>query len=120
MGCAAILAAPFTAPQTTAIRRTARHLTHTQQLTAGRRTVENRSSPHSRRTTMFKSILSFIFCLSMLPTGARADVIPDWGASASTFIAAASRSGPSLILDFAVVHGAMYDAVDAYDGRYEP
>jgi hypothetical protein len=69
---------------------------------------------------MFKSILSFIFCLSMLTTGARADVITDWGASASTFIAAANRSGPSLILDFAVVHGAMYDAVDAYDGRYEP
>jgi hypothetical protein len=53
---------------------------------------------------------------------ARADVVTDWNAIAVQTVAAAvpARPGPSAILDFAVVSVAMHDAIQAFDGRYEP
>jgi hypothetical protein len=52
--------------------------------------------------------------------GANGDAVLDWNAIASTTILAGGRPGPSIILDFAVVHGAVHDAVQAYDQRFEP
>ncbi|HKX62332.1 MAG TPA: vanadium-dependent haloperoxidase [Verrucomicrobiae bacterium] len=51
---------------------------------------------------------------------ARADAVLDWNAIASQTILAGGRPGPSFILDFAVVQGAVHDAVQAYDQRFEP
>jgi hypothetical protein len=52
--------------------------------------------------------------------GANADPVLDWNTIASATIVAGGRPGPSLILDYAVVQGAVHDAVQAYDQRFEP
>ena len=50
-----------------------------------------------------------------------ADVVVDWNAIASQtiFTAVPPRPGPSGILDFAMVHAAMHDAIQAFDKRFE-
>jgi hypothetical protein len=52
----------------------------------------------------------------------RADVVLDWNAIAIQTIGAAvpPRPGPSAILDVAIVHVAMHDAIQAFEGRFEP
>jgi hypothetical protein len=52
----------------------------------------------------------------------RADVVVEWNAIATQAIFAAvpARPGPSAILDLAIVHAAMHDAIQSYDGRFEP
>jgi hypothetical protein len=53
---------------------------------------------------------------------ASADVIADWNVVAGQRIAASTppRRGPSSVLDLAMVHLAMHDAVQAFERRYEP
>jgi hypothetical protein len=46
-------------------------------------------------------------------------VVVDWNIHAGTSIGAGARRGPSGIFDFAMVHAAMHNAVQAYEGRYE-
>ena len=60
-------------------------------------------------------------CLSWAAQG-RADVVLDWNAIAIQTIGAAvpPRPGPSAILDVAVVHVAIHDAIQAFEGRFEP
>lgn len=48
------------------------------------------------------------------------DPVLDWNAIAAQTILAGGRPGPSSIIDFAVVHAAIHDAVQAYDQIYEP
>ena len=57
----------------------------------------------------------------ILSIGVRADVITDWNAIAVSATAVPpGRPGPSMVLDMAAVHGAMYDAVQAIEGDYQP
>ena len=51
---------------------------------------------------------------------ARADAVVDWNIITGQTIPFASRPGGSPALDYAMVHLAIYDAVEAYDGRFEP
>ena len=53
---------------------------------------------------------------------ARADAVVDWNANAVQAVLAAvpPRPGPSAVLDMAMVHTAMYDAVEAIDKRFKP
>ena len=59
-------------------------------------------------------------------TSAYANVVTDWSALAVQCIAvgapplAPSRPGPPGLLDLALVHVAMHDAIQAIEGRYEP
>ena len=56
-----------------------------------------------------------------LPTSVRADAVTDWNAIAVTATGVApGRPGPSMVLDMAAVHGAIYDAVQAIERDYEP
>jgi hypothetical protein len=67
-------------------------------------------------------ILIVCGCLS-LAAPARADAVTVWNAIASQAIAtatAAGRPGPTTFLDFAMVQVAVYDAVQAIEGRYKP
>ena len=50
---------------------------------------------------------------------ARADAVVDWNVIASQAVATAARVGGSAGLDFAMVHVAIHDAVQAYDGRFQ-
>jgi hypothetical protein len=54
--------------------------------------------------------------------GAMADAVTDWNLIAVQTIGAAvpPRPGPSGIIDMAVVHAAVHDAVQGIEGRYEP
>lgn len=68
---------------------------------------------------VLKSFLVICLILSFAPA-AKADAVGDWNAIASQVISAGGRPGPSTLVDFAVVHAAVYDAVQAIDRRYKP
>src|SRR5262245_52999380 len=57
---------------------------------------------------------------------ALADAVADWNAVTAQAIATAAaansppRPGPSAILDYAMVHAAVHDAVQAIEGKFEP
>jgi hypothetical protein len=51
---------------------------------------------------------------------ARADAVVDWNIITGQTIPFAARPGGSPGLDYAMVHAAIHDAVQAYDGRFEP
>jgi hypothetical protein len=57
-----------------------------------------------------------------LASMAKGDVVSDWNAIAvqATLTAGSTRPGPSGVLDIAMVHAAIYDAVQAIEGEYEP
>ncbi len=67
------------------------------------------------------AVLVVCGCLSW-GAPARADVVTDWNAIAAQAIFSATppRGGGSSFLDFAMVHLAMHDAIQAFEGRYEP
>jgi hypothetical protein len=54
------------------------------------------------------------------PSVAHADAVIDWNAQAQTTILAPNPTAHASTLSFAMVHGAVYDAVNAIDRRYEP
>ena len=55
------------------------------------------------------------------PAVARADTVTDWNVNASNALFNTAAQAPTVgSLHMAMVHGAMYDAVNAIDGRYEP
>ena len=51
-------------------------------------------------------------------TPAAADVVTDWNAKTVAYVNAASRPAPAWILDAAMVHLAIHDAVQAYQQRF--
>jgi hypothetical protein len=52
---------------------------------------------------------------------ARADTVTDWNDAASTAIVGVAKQPPPVaIMSFAMTQGAVYDAVEAIDGRYRP
>jgi PAP2 superfamily len=58
---------------------------------------------------------------AIVPTAARADAVTDWNAIASNAIVTTAGQPPSAsVLSFAIVQGAVYDAVNAIDGGYQP
>ena len=60
-------------------------------------------------------------CAMIAPAPARADTVTDWNAYASTAIVAnAGQPPPVAVLSFAMVQGAVYDAVNAIDRGHRP
>ena len=68
------------------------------------------------------TIISIVVLNVMLATGARADTVTDWNRIAvqEVITAGAARPGPSGALDVAIVQLAVYDAVQAIVGEYQP
>ena len=67
--------------------------------------------------------ISIVTCACLMwgaPVGA--DVIVDWNVHTAQAIATAAgaRPGPSGLLDYAMVHLAMHDAIQAFQKRFEP
>jgi len=58
--------------------------------------------------------------LLAIPAAARADAVTDWNAIAVQATVTGARPGPTGVLDVAMVQAAVYDAVQAIEGRYEP
>ncbi len=77
--------------------------------------------------TQFKkiSIAPFLIAFTLValvsPTVARANAVTDWNAIASTaIVVTAGQPPPVSALSFAMVHGAVYDAVNAIDRGHQP
>jgi PAP2 superfamily len=65
--------------------------------------------------------MSIVACVCLIWSGpARADVVIDWNVIAAQAVSAGARPGPTPAFDFAMVHAAMHDAIQAIDGRFEP
>ena len=65
--------------------------------------------------------VSAITCACLIWAGpAGADVVVDWNQRAAQAIAVASRPSPANVFDYAMVHVAMHDAIQAFEGRFEP
>src|SRR5437773_10579267 len=55
------------------------------------------------------------------PVVARADAVTDWNVIASnSIVVTAGQAPPVSVLHFAMVHGAVYDAVNAIDRGHQP
>jgi hypothetical protein len=54
------------------------------------------------------------------PGSAQGDAVTQWNINASNAIFAAGPSAHASTLSFAMVHGAVYDAVNGIDGGYQP
>ena len=54
------------------------------------------------------------------PSAAQADAVIDWSLHAQSTILATGPTSHGSTLDFAMVHGAIYDAVNAIDRRHQP
>jgi hypothetical protein len=65
--------------------------------------------------------LATVAALAATAAPARADTVTDWNDAASTAIVGVAKQPPPVaIMSFAMVQGAVYDAVEAIDGRYQP
>lgn len=58
--------------------------------------------------------------LVVLVPAVRADVVTDWNAITVGHAAAGGRPGPTWVIDVATVQVAVYDAVQAIEGDYQP
>jgi hypothetical protein len=56
----------------------------------------------------------------VLPATTRADTVTEWNQIAANALIRDAGQGAVGVAQLAMVHGAMYDAVNAIDGRYEP
>jgi hypothetical protein len=64
--------------------------------------------------------IAILTLLLASPAAVRADAVTDWNAIAVQATITGARPGPTGVLDIAVVQAAVYDAVQAIEGRYEP
>jgi len=75
------------------------------------------SQPKAWKSLLIPAVALLV--LAMLhPTGAKADAVSDWSSIASTVAVTGGARPPVLMIDVAYVHAAVYDAVNAIDGRY--
>src|SRR2546425_11841482 len=75
--------------------------------------------------TQFKKILTLLIVLALgaltSPPVARADAVTDWNLIASNgIVVTAGQPPPVSVLHFAMVQGAVYDAVNAIDRGHRP
>ncbi|MGQ0543603.1 MAG: vanadium-dependent haloperoxidase [Blastocatellia bacterium] len=66
------------------------------------------------------SVFAVLTMLTALSVTIKADAVSDWNAIAQQATITGARPGPSGVIDVAMVHAAIYDAVQAIEGEYEP
>src|SRR5687767_1110169 len=67
-----------------------------------------------------KLVLPVALATFVLPAAARGDAVTDWNVQANATINSTGPSAHAAAISLAIVHGAMYDAVNAIAGGYEP
>jgi hypothetical protein len=75
------------------------------------------------RNGLLTFVIAIVTALAIsiaFPTTARADVNSDWNVIAIQEAVTAGRPGGSPAIDFATMHAAMYDAVQAIEQDYDP
>lgn len=70
------------------------------------------------RLQTWRGVVILAIIILAIPTRASADAVADWNAIAVQATLTANRPGPSGVIDIAVVHAAIYDAVQAIEKRY--
>ena len=74
-----------------------------------------------KKTLILPLFIALALVIVAVPTPARGDAVTDWNAIASTAIVLTAGQSPHAApLSFAMVHGAVYDAVNAIDRGYQP
>ncbi len=74
-----------------------------------------------KKISILPSLIAIVVVALASPTVARADAVTDWNAIASTAIVTnAGQPPPVSVLHFAMVQGAVYDAVNAIDRGHQP
>ena len=68
------------------------------------------------RRARWRAIASLILVVAALPLAAKADVVSDWNVTTQSVLLA---TGGSPGVYYAMVHAAIYDAVNAIDGRHQ-
>jgi len=87
----------------------------------GSQTKERTINPHTREIAVLPVLIALALITLALPVVARADAVTDWNAIASTTIVVnAGQPPPVSALSFAMVQGAVYDAVNAIDRGHQP
>src|SRR5882672_7998301 len=88
-----------------------------------KRKERNQMNPpnHFKKIRILPLAITLALAAFAAPKIARADAVTDWNAIASTAIVATAGQSPHAApLSFAMVHGAVYDAVNAIDRGYQP
>src|SRR5438093_518314 len=76
---------------------------------------------HFKKIQILPLLIAPALLAMVFPTVARADAVTDWNAIASNAIVTnAGQPPPVSVLHFAMVHGAVYDAVNAIDRGHQP
>src|SRR6478672_9104345 len=70
-----------------------------------------------KQYSVVRKLALMLLVLIGLSTTARADAVTDWNAYGASAVVSAAR-GPGGYVDLAYMHIAIYDAVNAIDGRY--
>src|SRR5215831_5323717 len=87
----------------------------------GSQTKERTMNPHTIEIAILPVLIALALITLALPVVARADAVTDWNAIASTTIVVnAGQPPPVSALSFAMVQGAVYDAVNAIDRGHQP
>lgn len=69
---------------------------------------------------MRRLLLAAALCVLAAPAAAHADAVTDWNANAVNALVTAGGQSPTVsTVHLAMVHGAVYDAVNSIDGRHE-
>ena len=69
---------------------------------------------------MKRFLILTVALLFAAPAAARADAVLDWNVIAQTTILSTGPTAHGSTLEFAMVHGAVYDAVNSIDRRHRP
>ena len=73
---------------------------------------------NTKSCKLFHHIIYVVLLSLLLAGAAKADKVTDWNLIAHTAENNISRANPFIFVDLAYMHIAMYDAVNAIDGRY--
>ena len=72
-----------------------------------------------QRSSRFLALASILALAFVLPSLARADAVDDWNVHATAAILASAPTAHGSTISWAMVQGAVYDAVNAIDGGHE-
>jgi hypothetical protein len=87
----------------------------------GSQTQEGTMNPHINQLAILPVLIALALITFASPVVARADAVTDWNVIASTTIVVnAGQPPPVSVLSFAMVQGAVYDAVNAIDRGHRP
>src|SRR5215469_4959845 len=77
--------------------------------------------PQPKQIPILLFLIALVLFALASPSVVRADAVTDWNAIASTTIVVnAGQPPPVSVLSFAMVQGAVYDAVNAIDRGHQP